>query len=369
MRFLLAGLVLVHALIHLMGFAKAFRLAALPNLAQAFSRAVRLTWLAAALLLGMTVVMLLLGHDWWWLVGMAALVLSQALIVHSWRDARFGTIVNVMIAVPVLIAALEARPGSFTNRYRAAAREALAGSQAMPPVSEADLAHLPDSVRRYLRYVGVVGNPRVRNFRAAFRGDFRNGLEGRWMSFRSEQVNVVEPPSRLFLMKASMFGVPIEGLHMFRSDGASMRIGVASLFRVAEARGPKMDQGETVTLFNDLCLMAPAALIDDRRIRWDAVGPLSARAAFTHNGYTITARLSFNEAGELIDFESGDRFMSSDGKSYQKLPWSTPAGEYREFDGRRVASHVEVVWHTRAGPFLYGEFHLVAITYNVTNAE
>jgi hypothetical protein len=150
-----------------------------------------------------------------------------------------------------------------------------------------------------------------------FTGEFRNGLKGRWMPFESEQVNLVSPPTRIFLMKASMLGVPMEGLHLFGAAGATMQIKVASLFQVVEARGPKMDSSETVTLFNDMCLLAPASLVDTERIRWQEAGPLSARATFSHQGHTISAQITFDEAGELVDFVSGDRLMSADGKTYQ----------------------------------------------------
>lgn len=40
-----------------------------------------------------------------------------------------------------------------------------------------------------------------------------------------------------------------------------------------------MDKTETVTLFNDMCLMAPATLID-RRIQWQEIDRNSVKATF-----------------------------------------------------------------------------------------
>ncbi|NWG13723.1 MAG: hypothetical protein HXY20_09330 [Acidobacteria bacterium] len=97
----------------------------------------------------------------------------------------------------------------------------------------------------------------------------------------------------------------------------------------------------------------------------ESAGPLAARARFTHAGNTISALLSFNEAGELTDFLSNDRFLSADGKSFQSYPWSTPARNYREFEGRRVPTHGEGVWHMPEGEFVYGKFNLVEIEYNL----
>ena len=52
---------------------------------------------------------------------------------------------------------------------------------------------------------GVVGKPRVRNFRVRMHGRIRNGREDRWMPFAAEQYNVVDPAARLFYLNASMF--------------------------------------------------------------------------------------------------------------------------------------------------------------------
>jgi len=257
------------------------------------------------------------------------------------------------------------RRDSYRGRFQAAASEGLARLGATSLVAEADLSHLPAPVQKYLRVAGAVGKPRIRNFRAVFTGTFRNGLKSRWMNFTSEQYNFYDPPARLFLMQAKMYGLPIEGLHLFRDDGATMQIKVASLVQVVDARGPRMDQGETVTLFNDLCLLAPAALIDRERIQWESVGPFAAHARFTHRDITITAVLTFNEAGELADFGSNDRFLSSDGKTYQSLPWSTPVHGYRDIDGRRVVAKADAVWHTPEGEFVYGKFNLAEIRYNL----
>ena len=255
--------------------------------------------------------------------------------------------------------------GSYHKRYKAAAREYLVRCPEMPLVTEADLRHLPAPVQKYLRATRVVGKPRVHNFRAAFTGDFRNGLDGPWLAFRSEQYNFIDQPARLFLMKASMYRLPVEGLHVFRGGNASMQIKVASLLQVVDAKGPEMNQSETVTLFNDLCMLAPAALIDKQRIQWEDDGPLAARAKFTHMDNTISARLSFNQAGELTDFISNDRFLSADGKTFKSYPWSTPVRSYKQVGDRKVASCGEAMWHTPDGEFSYGKFNLAEIEYNL----
>jgi hypothetical protein len=116
--------------------------------------------------------------------------------------------------------------------------------------------------RRYLRFAGVVGQPHVRGFHVRFSGRIRSGPEAPWMPFTGEQHSFTDPPSRFFWMRATRAGLPVDGLHAYGEEGASMRVRLLSLFPVAGASGPGFTRTETVTLLNDMCIMAPAALLD-----------------------------------------------------------------------------------------------------------
>jgi hypothetical protein len=126
-----------------------------------------------------------------------------------------------------------------------------------------------------------------------------------------------------------------------------------------------MDLGETVTMFNDICVMAPATLIEPT-IVWDPVDSRTARASFTNAGHTIRAELAFNEAGELTNFWSEDRYQTSpDGKSAKKVRWSTPLGRYRSFGSVRLASGGQGIWHEPGGEYAYIELTIDDVEYNL----
>jgi hypothetical protein len=256
-------------------------------------------------------------------------------------------------------------PFSFRAEYARSVERALEPVAPTSVVTEADVAHLPEAVRKFLRATGAVGQPRIHNVRARFRGQIRSGPNARWMTFSAEQVNTFDEPSRIFLMDASMFGVPMQALHRYLGSSATMRVKAASLLQVADAKGPDMDRAETVTLLNDMCVLAPGTLIT-RNIRWEEVDATTVRAFFTNAGQTISAALSFSPAGELIDFRSEDRLRSApDGKSFTRTPWSTPLSDYRALGPRRVSFRGEARWHPPEGEFAYGRFELQQIEYNV----
>ncbi len=314
MRLALILLILLHALIHLLGFAKGVGWAEIPQLRQPIGVLGGIGWLVAALLLVLSGALLWAGEPrWWWAAG-AGLVVSQAMILGAWSDARVGTVPNVLIAVPVLLALADLRGGSLRSEYRAAVHRLVAESPTAAPavVTEADLAPLPTLVSNYLRRAGVVGQPRVVNLRATFQAEMRNGRDAPAMSASVEMYEFFGPRARLFYMSASRSGVPFAVFHRYVGTEASMRVRVAGLVPMIDASGPIMTQSETVTLFNDMCILAPATLIDST-IEWSAVDATHVRATFANAGHRIAAVLTFDAAGDLINFRSEDRHQY-DGK-------------------------------------------------------
>jgi uncharacterized protein DUF6544 len=238
---------------------------------------------------------------------------------------------------------------------------------ASPPISDADLARLPAPVQRYLRRVGVVGHPRVSNFHVRMHGRFRSGPRGRWMPFTAEQHNFIDEPARLFYMRVTMFGVPVHGYHRYVGSAATMDIRIGGLIPVVHAAGDEMNRSETVTFFNDMCVMAPATLLEPS-VTWEPVDDRIARATFSNAGHVIHAELTFNEAGELTDFSSADRFqLSADGKSARKVRWSTPVAGYRTYGPFCLTSGGEARWHDREGDWAYIELTLDDVRYNVAS--
>jgi hypothetical protein len=367
MRWLLVVFVLLHGLIHLMGFAKAFGHAELPQLA-AISRPMGVVWLAAALLSFATAVALLTWpRGWWALAGVAALV-SQIAIASAWADARFGTVANVVLLVAAVYGFLTQGPFSFEAAFERDASlglERTAGLGQAEMITEADLDAIPPPVQGYLRAIGVVGQPRVRNYQLRFRGRIRSAPEARWMPFTADQVSFADQPARLFLMRATMWGIPVQAFHRFVAGRASMRVRALGALTMVDAKGEVMDRSETVTLFNDMCLLAPGTLVGPN-ITWEPVDEHTARARFSNAGQTITATLVFDQSGLLVNFWSDDRSRSSpDGKSFTQLRFSTPLRDYRAYGPVRLARHGQARWRLpEGGEFVYGEFELVRVDYN-----
>jgi hypothetical protein len=99
----------IHGLIHLLGFAKAFRVAELPQLTQPISPLFGLVWLAAGLLFIATTVCLFAWPRWWWALGAVAIGVSMIAVSQSWTDARVGALANLVILIGVVFGFLRQR--------------------------------------------------------------------------------------------------------------------------------------------------------------------------------------------------------------------------------------------------------------------
>jgi len=185
------------------------------------------------------------------------------------------------------------------------------------------------------------------------------------MPFVADRQSFADRPTRLFLMRARMYGVPVEAFHRLADGHATMRVVMLGVIPIVDARREAMDRAETVTLFNDMCVLAPGTLLDPG-IRWEPVDAHSARATFTNGAHTISATLLFdNDTGMLADFISDDRSRSSpDGSSFTPTRFSTPVRDYRAFGPLRLASHGDARWHPPDGVYTYGEFEILQAWMN-----
>ena len=277
----------------------------------------------------------------------------------------------LVLAVPLLVAWGMRGPGSLKTEFdrELAVRMRAVDRADQRPVTDDDLARLPASVAGYLRAAGVVGKPRPGYYVLAFTGRIRGAPDEPWMPFRAEQYSSVDEPVRLFYMQARRAGIPVAVLHRYVSGHATMRVRLAGVWPMVNAAGPVMDRSETVTVFNDMCLLAPGTLLDPR-IVWRERDAHSADATFTAGGQTIAATLTFGAAGLLTNFESHDRSRSSsDGRSFTSLPFVTPVAEHGTFASVRVARQAQAQWRMPDGElFTYAEFTLQSISFSAAGA-
>ncbi len=363
MRIFLFVVIGIHGLIHLMGFLKSMGLIDPNELTIHITRSFGWLWLIASLLILTTSCLYLLKYDFYWITGLAAVILSQFLIIYFWHDAKFGTIANLIL---LALIAVGYASWNFKNNYKHDVKANLERTIETQTdiLTDKDLLHLPALVRAYLNYTGVVNKPKVINTRVTFDAMMRSNSQD-WFPLEVEQYDFFDQYVRLFYLNATVKGLPTQGYHKYVSNQANMTIKALSMIPVARHSGEDMFRAETVTLFNDMCFLAPATLID-KNITWTEINDHSVKASFTNQSVTISATLIFNEQGQLINFISDDRY---DVVRQQTVRFSTPLGEYRNINGYHLPGYGEAIWHYPEGPFVYGKYKVKNIEYNVSSMQ
>jgi hypothetical protein len=352
-----------HGLIHFLGFSKAYGYGQISQLTQQISKSVGLLWLITAILFIFSLVFYYFKKDFWPYLAIIAVILSQILIFTNWQDARFGSFANIIFLLSAIVGIFQIR---FKNIYKNEVQIGLKQSRNLQKtiLNDSDIKHLPEPVKKYIRYASCMGKPKVNNFKAEFSGKIRDYNKPVWMKLDSEQYNFISSPARLFYLDAIMKFMPVAGFHCFKNGKAFMDIRLFSILKVECQEGDKMDISETVTFFNDMCVMAPATLID-KNIVWLEIENNKVKASFTNNGITISAWLYFNERGELVNFVSEDRYAITENGTSEKMKWSTPLRDYQFINGYRLASYAETIYSYPKGDFTYATFYLKNVRYNL----
>ena len=250
----------------------------------------------------------------------------------------------------------------LVREVRAAGLSAQPG--ALDPVTEDELAGLPPVVRRYLRFMGVVGRARVRSLRAGIGGRFRLRPGWGWMPARAWQYNTNRDIARVFVMRVRLAGVlPMVGRDTYLHGHGHMLGRLLDRVTVVDGHGDEFDIGELTTYLNDAILMAPSMLLTSATA-WNPVDDHTFEVSLTDAGRTVRARVYVDDRGAPYDFSTTDRYAALPGGLVQ-AEWHTPVADWTTVDGLPAPGTVAAVWHLPAGPLPYFTGRLTHLTHNV----
>ncbi|MBC7616190.1 MAG: hypothetical protein H7202_09000 [Pedobacter sp.] len=172
LKYIFAFVMLIHGLIHLMGFAKAYRYGNITQLTKDISKTNGLLWFLVTILFVVATVLFLMKKESWPYIVIIAAVISQILILTVWQDAKFGTIANVIVIL-VAVAALGSQrfEANFVKDVKLHLQHT--NTQSTDLLTEADIQSLPLPVQKYLRYCNVLNKPKVKNIKVVFDGEMR----------------------------------------------------------------------------------------------------------------------------------------------------------------------------------------------------
>jgi len=353
-------IVIIHGLVHLLGFVKAFRLADVSQLTQDIAKPTGLLWLLAASLFIIAALCFLLKKESWWMIAVPAIVLSQLLILIYWQDARFGTIANAMILIAAI---LGFGAWNFNSMARTELKSLLAPTISRKHVVTREMAaSVPPVVQKWLERSQIIGKEAPQIIHLQQTGTMRTAPDGKWMPFDAEQWFTTDRPGLLWLATvAAAPGIDLAGRDKYENGKGHMLIKLLSLFPVADAKGKEIDQGTMLRYLGEVVWFPSAALSD--YIRWEQLDSLKARATMTYGGVTGSGVYEFAGSGDLVSFQANRYYDRKGGATLEDWHIHTEPDGYKEFEGVRIPAKLAVTWKLREGDFTWLNVEITDLHY------
>jgi hypothetical protein len=368
MKAVLILIIVVHGLIHLLGFFNAFGLSKIPALSSKTiipvsaegKRFLGILWLLATVLFTITGISYVWDKHNWWMIGLAAVTLSQLLVIVYWKNAKAGTIANLFIIFPLIITL-------FTTKFH---RESLYQKQQInnasykshgTAITTSDLQSLPATVQQWLLHSGVVGKPMIKSVTLKQQGEMLTKPGGKWMPFRAEQVFTGSPPAFVWEARIDMLpGILIHGRDVFENGKGHMLIKPLGVITIADAGGKETDQGTLLRYLAETCWFPSAA--PEPYITWEPISDSSAKATMTYRGSVASGIFTYNKAGDIIRFEALRYYEQKGQFSLEK--WIVDCTLHQEKNGIRIPVRSTVTWGLQSGDFTWLKLDITEIKYS-----
>lgn len=359
--FIAIGIVVIHGLIHLLGFVAYWPLgeiAELPykttllggrlEMGQTGMRLFSVLWLLAAVGLVGSAVSLVAKQSWWLPLMFTAVLLSLVITMLDWSNAFRGALLSLVMLVPLLLVwGLRLQPQPFT---------------AFPQPSQSLTAvplptDLPAPVARYFQTIFGDEVPVLETAVITGRGTLR--FMGITFPARLRFTHDAGQGYRHYI-EATVFGAPILKVNERYLDGqARMQLPVGII-----ENEPKIDMAANLGLWGE-SIWLPSIFITDSRVRWEAINETSARLIVPFETGEDSFTVFFDANTGLINYMEAMRYKDAAAES--KTLWQLDIRDWGSYQGILVPSRATVTWADEGTPWLVIE--LDDIIYNVDVEE
>jgi hypothetical protein len=355
--FILVGIVIIHGLIHLMGFVAYWPLSEIAELpykttllggrweiGQAGMRLFSVLWLVAALGLVGASIGAITGQDWWLTLMGTAVILSLIICLLDWNNAWRGAVLDLVILVPLLLVwGLQIQPESFADY-----------PQSSQPMMTVPLPiDLPDPVARYYEAIMPGQLPVLESAVITGHGTLR--FSGVTFPARLRFTHRAGQDYRHYI-EATLFGLPLMKVNESYLNGqARMELPVGVI-----ENEPKIDMAANLGLWGE-SIWLPSIFLTDSRVRWEAIDDVSAQLIVPFGNDEDSFTVTFDPESGLIKSMIAWRYREAD--DTEKTPWQLEILDWDEYQGIQAPSRSTVTWADEGSPWLVIELDEVA--YNV----
>jgi hypothetical protein len=359
MKIFLVVLLLLHGVIHLIGYLGAIGVKTSITLPLEISKASGYVWLSVALIFVVTSVLLIASVSFWPWLTILGIIISQVLIIMQWKEAKAGTFINVILLITAVISIAGHQ---WQNKIK---KEVVSLSNAQTQqgtvLTYASIEALPAPVKKWIISSGAMNIKPIQFVRLKQKGALKTSPGGKWMPFTANQYfNAIDPA---FIWTADVKFMPM--IHMYGRDKlidgeGQMQIKLLSLINVVKEGGnEKMNTGTMIRYLAEMIWFPTAAI--SPFIRWEEIDSTSARAVMDHKGTTVSATFYYQADGDVKRIEA-DRYFGG-GDDAKKEKWVVDVTGVKVMNGVRIAYKNNVTWALKEGDFNWANMEITDIEY------
>jgi len=352
---------LLHGLIHLLGFIKGFELKEIKELTLPISKPLGVVWLTATFLFLTYGVLHLLNSKYAWLIGLIAVVLSQVLVILFWKDAKFGTIPNIII-LAVSISSFNYY--SFQKIIQQETTQLLNKNLRTEnsAINNSDLNNLPEPVKTWLRNSGILEKPFISYGKITQIAEMQMKPEqDNWLTATAIQYTTIDNPAFIWSVDVKMNSLlNFQGRDKYDDGKGEMLIKMNSLINIVNERGEKLNEGTLQRYLGEMVWFPSLAL--SPYITWEQIDENTATARMTYKGTSGSGTFYFNSNGEVTKF-SALRYKGNetDAKRYN---WEMNILGYKIFEGIKVPAKMTSTWKLDKKDWTWLKMEVTDIKYN-----
>jgi Family of unknown function (DUF6920) len=351
MRYVLAGLCVIHGFAHVVGLVVPWRLVTVAeqpyrttvlqgriDLGDWGIRLYGLGWLVLALCFLIAAIGIMFRSSWWlaWLE--AVCVVSVIFCALSWPDARIGIPANILV-LTLAFAAVRYEPAGLA--IKDSSLEDLWNSIASRNEERSDpslVSAVPLPARVYLTHAIDPGARTVSSVRLRMHGEIKIGG---WRSFHAEQV-LSRDGSFIWAAIVSMYGFPIRGSDRLMNGQGFMGWKLLDIVPVMTGSGKDITRSAIGRLQGELVAWLPSALFGDNA-SWTGGEPEHPRVRVKVLGESAEIELETDGSGALKTLRMR-RWGNPDGGEPRYIDFGVIVEEERKFDGFTVPSRIRAGW-------------------------
>ncbi len=361
MKALFLIIVFLHGLIHLLGFVKGFGIKEVKELTLPISKPLGLLWLTGTTLFIIYGVLHYTNYKYAWLFGLLAVLLSQTLIIIFWKDARFGTIPNILILLVVIISI---GSYSFNKLIEKQTSDIITQNKNIKEkiITENEIKNLPDPVKKWIHTSGAIGKPFINVGKVKQKAEIKmNPEQDNWLPATAIQYTTIENPAFIWKVDVKMNPfISFQGRDKFENGNGKMLIKMNSLINVVNEQGEKLDEGTLQRYLGEMVWFPSLAL--SQYISWDQINDTTAKATIKYKGTKGSGKFYFNSDGNFTKF-SAMRYRGNEIDS-KKQEWILVVSEHRIFEGIKVPSKMTATWKLEEKDWTWLQLEITDIKYN-----